>query len=91
MSFQDRCKHPGACRAWTGVGTGAGLGGRVLQAVNCAMPLCAEKCRVVIIAVLCCAVLCCVDDDLRVILSKLPDGVKFTFVAGGNLHCIKLT
>jgi hypothetical protein len=30
----------------------------------------------------CCCCCCRADDDLRVILSKLPDGVKFTMVAG---------
>jgi hypothetical protein len=35
----------------------------------------------------CCAVLwCAADDDLRVILSKLPEGVKFTMVAGEKTH-----
>lgn len=40
----------------------------------------------------CCAVLCYAvllsthtDDDLRVILSKLPEGVKFTMIAGGSV------
>jgi hypothetical protein len=78
---------------WVGVQSGCSqeAGGRQLVTLTLCQPTVHMQIRhnaahsfthVHCCAVLCCAVLCCADDDLRVILSKLPEGVKFTMVAG---------